>query len=175
MKFRRAVLAGFVGGGVVILAMAIAGSLSGTDSDLCVLAGTAITGRSGAMSWLIGCLSQVVVAIIAALVYAAVFEWIVRKAGALVGLAIAVPHAVIAGIVIGFLPVRGMVDAGVSAPGAFLEYRGWAVIVTFVLAHFVFGAIVGAMYGATLHRIPSARPAWRDVTTESPDAAQRSV
>jgi hypothetical protein len=175
MKLWRAVVAGLVGCVVVIAAMTIAGAMSGTDADLCALTGAVITGRTGAMSWLVGCLAQVVVAIIAALVYAVVFEWIVRRAGALVGLAIAVPHAMIAGIVIGFLPVSGMMNAGIAAPGAFLEYRGWAAIVTFVFAHLVFGAIVGALYGTTLHRVPSARPTWRDVTIESPDAVQRIV
>ena len=166
MKLRRAVVAGLVGCGVVIVAMAIAGAVSGTEADLCALTGAVITGRTGAVSWLVGCLAQVVVAIIAALIYAAVFEWLVRRADALIGLAIAVPHAVIAGIVIGFLPVSGMLNAGIAAPGAFLEYRGWVVIVTFVLAHVGFGAIVGARYGTTLHRVPSARPTWRDVTIE---------
>jgi len=166
MKLGRALVAGLVGCGLVIVAMAIAGAVSGTEADLCALTGAVITGRTGAVSWLVGCLAQVVVAIIAALIYAAVFEWLVRRAGALIGLAIAVPHAVIAGIVIGFLPVSGMLNAGIAAPGAFLEYRGWVVIVTFVLAHVGFGAIVGALYGTTLHSVPSARQTWRDVTIE---------
>jgi len=175
MKLARAAAAGLVGYGVVLVAMAIAGSISGTDADLCSLAGAMITGQTGAASWLVGCLVQIVVAIIAALVYAAVFEWIARRAGAFIGFAIAVPHALIAGMLIGFIPVSGLVNAGISPPGAFLEYRGWLVTGAFVVAHLAFGAIVGALYGTTLHRVPSARPEWRDVTTESKDVIQRSV
>jgi hypothetical protein len=166
MKIGRAIVAGIVGGIVVIVAMIVVGVVAGTDADLCALAGAVITGREDAAAWVIGCASQMVVAVIAALVYAAVFEWIVRRAGAVIGVAIALAHGVVAGIAVGFLPISGMVNAGMSPPGAFLEYRGWPVIVTFVLAHLAFGAIVGARYGETLHRVASGRATWHDVTTE---------
>jgi hypothetical protein len=167
MKLGRAVIAGLVGGVVVIVAMIIAGAISGTDADLCRLAGAVITGRESGGSWLVGCVAQLAIAIVAALVYAGIFEWILRRAGVLAGLAIALGHVVIAGIAVGFLPVSGMLSAGMSPPGAFLEYRGWPVIGTFVVAHLVFGAIVGALYGQPVHRVSAQRATWRSVPADS--------
>src|SRR5947209_7281406 len=128
MKLGRTVVASLVGCCVVVVAMVVVGAISRTDADLCALGGAVIAGRDDTMGWLIGCASQVVVAVIAGLVYAFIFEWIVRRAGAIVGLAVAIPHAVIAGIGVGFLPVTGILEAGMSPPGAFLEYRGSLVI-----------------------------------------------
>ena len=164
MKIRRAVVAGLAGCLVVIAAMMIVGTMTDRGADLCALAGAVVTGRDGAGAWLVGLVAQVVVAIVAALVYAAIFEWIVRRAGALMGFAIALAHVAVAGIAVGFLPVSGMLSAGMSPPGAFLEYRGWWVIGTFVLAHLAFGVIVGMVYGKPLHSIETMRGTWNDVT-----------
>jgi hypothetical protein len=116
---------------------------------------------------MLGLIAQLFVAIVAALVYAAIFEWVVRRAGAVMGFLIALVHVVVAGIGVGFLPVSGMLDAGISPPGAFLEYRGWWAIGTFVLAHLAFGVIVGIVYGEPLHSVETMRGTWKDVTAES--------
>jgi hypothetical protein len=173
MKIGRAAVAGLVGCVVVLLMIAIAGMLSGADADLCALGGAVVTGREGATSWVIGLVAQLAIAIIAALAYAAVFEWVVRRGGAIVGAVVALGHVVVAGIAAGFLPVGGLLSAGKTPPGAFLEYRGWVVVGAFVLAHLAFGAIVGALYGTSLHRVSPPSAIWRDVTIES--TARRSV
>ena len=167
MKLRRAIIAGVVGGIVVIIIMAIAGAISGADADLSALGGAVIIGREGAGSWLIGCVAQIVVAIVAALAYAAIFEWVVRRGGPIVGFVVALGHVVIAGIAVGFLPVSGMLSVGMSPPGAFLEYRGPWVIGAFVFAHLAFGTIVGAIYGKSVHRASPPPAKWREVTLES--------
>jgi hypothetical protein len=119
------------------------------------------------MGWLAGFVAQLIVAVIAAIVYAAIFEWVTRRAGFWIGVAIAVPHLVIAGLIVGFLPADPLIAAGLRAPGAFFEYEGvWAVI-AFICAHLAFGAVVGTIYGATRHPATAAPRIWLDVTGDA--------
>ena len=164
LRVGRAVAAGIAGGILVVAAVRVAGWLVASDADLCTLGGAVLLGRTDAIGWLVGAAAQLLIAIIAALVYALVFECVTRRAGALIGLAIAVPHVVIAGLAVGFVPVARMLDLGMGPPGAFLEYRGGWVVATFVLAHLAFGTIVGAWYGTTRHSDGRERRQWRDVT-----------
>ena len=164
MKFGRAIISGVIGGVLVIGIVFAAGLASGQDADLCAWLGTSITGMSGALSWTIGLAAQLAVAIAAALLYATIFEWVARRAGGLVGLAIAPGHAIIAGLAVGFLPAGRLLSRGVSPPGAFLEYRGLIVAGAFVVAHLLFGVFVGAAYGASRHSIPRTAAVWHDVT-----------
>ncbi|MFI5243220.1 MAG: hypothetical protein ACHQRL_09440, partial [Gemmatimonadales bacterium] len=157
-------VAGIAGGIFVVLAVRVAGWLTGAAGDLCALGGVILTGREDAAGWIAGAVAQLIIAVIAALVYAAIFEHATRRAGALIGLAIGVPHAVLAGLALGFIPVSRLLDAGISPPGAFMEYRGWCVTATFVLAHIAFGTLMGWSYGSTGHG-PSASPyRWQDVS-----------
>lgn len=164
IRVGRAVAAGIAGGILVVAAVRVAGWLAASDADLCTLGGAVLLGRVDAIGWLAGAAAQLLIAIVAALVYALVFECVTRRAGALIGLAIAVPHVVIAGLAVGFVPAARMLALGIGPPGAFLEYRGGWVIATFVLAHLAFGTIVGAWYGTTRHSDGRERQQWRDVT-----------
>ena len=164
LRVGRAVAAGIAGGILVVAAVRVAGWLVASDADLCTLGGAVLLGRTDAVGWLVGAAAQLLIAIIAALVYALVFECVTRRAGALIGLAIAVPHVVIAGLAVGFVPAARMLELGIGPPGAFLEYRGGWVVATFVLAHLAFGTIVGAWYGTTRHSDGRERRQWRDVT-----------
>lgn len=163
MKIGRAIVAGIVGCIVVIVALIVVGWIAGTDADLCRLGGVILTGRLDAVGWLAGAVAQLVIAIIAALVYAAIFEFVTRRAGPLIGLAIAVPHVIVAGLAMGFIPASPLIDAGIGPPGAFMEYRGPWVIATFVLAHLVFGALVGRLYGSVRHAPATARYVWKEI------------
>ena len=113
--------------------MCVTGWITGANSDLCSLGGVILTGRLDAIGWLAGAAAQLVVAIVAAIVYAVIFEFVTRRAGPLIGLAIAVPHVIVAGLAMGFIPAFPLIDAGIGPPGAFMEYRGRWVIATFVL------------------------------------------
>ncbi len=163
MKLSRAILAAILGCIVVLLVVWLAGRLTNADSDLSALAGAVVTAGNDPAAWLVGLAIQIVIAMLAALVYAALFEGVTRRAGALVGLAIAVPHAVIAGLVVGFLPAAPLAGAGIMPPGAFLEYRGLWCVAGFVAAHLAFGAILGAVYGATRHTSEVAPVRWREI------------
>lgn len=147
--------------------VAFAGRVTGSMADLCALAGAVITGRDDALAWVVGGAAQLLVAVIAALAYAAVFEWVTRRGGALIGFAVAIPHAVVAGLVVGFLPVARMLDAGITPPGAFLEYRGAWTVAAFILAHLVFGVAVGALYGKARHAVTVQSAVWLDVTGDA--------
>jgi hypothetical protein len=127
--------------------VALAGGLTGSDGDLTALAAAAATGRTGDAVWLAGCAAELVVGAVAGLVYAVIFEWVTRRGGALVGLAVAIPHLVVAGFAVGFLPGTRVITAGVMPPGAFLEYWGGWVVAAFIAAHLIFGVVVGAIYG----------------------------
>jgi len=163
MRLGRALGAGIAGGIVVVAVVGVAGLLAGTNADLCKLGGVVLTGRRDAIGWLTGAAAQLTIAAIAGLVYAAIFELVTRRAGALVGLAIAVPHAVLAGLAIGFVPASRLIDAGIGPPGAFMEYRGGWVVAAFVLAHIAFGVAVGTLYGTVQHAPRLART-WREIT-----------
>jgi hypothetical protein len=164
MKLGRAIGAGIAGGIIVVAAIDIVGWITGANSDLCRLGGVILTGRLDAVGWLAGAVAQLVIAIIAAIVYAAIFELVTRRAGPLIGLAIAVPHVIVAGLAIGFVPAWRLIDVAIGPPGAFMEYRGPWVVVTFVLAHLVFGALVGKLYGGAQHAPATASYRWREIS-----------
>lgn len=167
MKFGRAIVAGVIGAVLVYAVVYLAGLTSGTHADLCLLLGASITGASSVPSWLIGAIGQLLVAVVAALVYAAIFEWVTRRAGALVGFVVGLAHVVCAGIATGFLPAQRLIDANLGVPGAFLEYRGLIVLIAFVVAHLLFGTLAGAMYGRPRHAVVDPKVVWREVPIQS--------
>lgn len=164
MKLTRPILAGVVGVVIVYIIVLFGGELSGRSTDLCYLLGASISARLDGWTWLLGAVGQLVIGIVAALVYAAVFEWVTRRAGVMVGFAVALAHVVVAGIATGFLPAQRLLDAGLDPPGAFLEYRGLFAIMAFVIAHLLFGCIVGVLYGRPRHTVVEWRATWIDVT-----------
>lgn len=163
MKLSRAIVGGLIGGVAVMAIVWLAGWATGGDGDLSALLGAVITHDDGLLAWTSGCVVQLVVAVIAAIAYAAIFEWVVRRGGAIVGLVVAMGHVIVAGLAVGFLPVDGIVAAGLQPPAAFMEYRGLWVLAAFVLAHLMFGISVGAMYGHTIHAAPRAKVQWQEV------------
>jgi hypothetical protein len=164
MRTWRAIAAGLVGGVLAIAILRGAAWISGGDADLCALLGAVMTGDTGTAAWIAGCVLQLVAAVAAAIAYAAIFEWVIRRAGAMAGVLIAVPHVVVAGLAMGFLPASRLLDAGFMPPGAVMEYRGVPVLAGFVLAHLTFGAVVGLMYGDTRHVVRETTFVWHDLT-----------
>jgi len=162
MKLTRAVVAGGGAALVVVLLLLAAQRILGVPTDLGTLLGTLALPDGGVGAWLVGTAGQVVVGAAAGALYAAVFEFVFRRAGPLAGLAVAVPHVVVAGLAVGFLPV--WLGTGTEAvPGAFLGFGGARAVVCFVAAHLLFGALVGWCYGRTRHRAAAPAPRWRDL------------
>jgi hypothetical protein len=163
MKPGRAVAAGIVGCGAVLLVVWFAGEVTGVDGDLVALSSAAVFGRVTTVSWLAGLIVQLAVGIVAAIVYATIFEWVTRRGGPLIGSIIGIPHAMVAGLVVGFLPGARLIDAGIAPPGAFLEYRGAWCIAAFIAAHIAFGWIAGAVYGSSRNRVATSGRVWREI------------
>lgn len=164
MRTWRAIVAGLAGGVLAIAIVQGAAWVSGGAGDLCGLLGAVVTGDAGTGAWIVGCAAQLAVAAVGGIAYAAIFEWVVRRAGALTGATIAVPHAIVAGLAMGFLPASRLLHAGVMPPGAFMEYGGATVLAAFVAAHLAFGAAVGAIYAGTRHTVHATTLVWHDVT-----------
>lgn len=158
MKSGRTLLIGVVGALLAVGIERLAGLVAGRDADLCRLVGALLMRSVTLPAILLGCASQLVVAIISAYIYTVIFEYVTRRAGAMMGFIIGLGHVVVAGLVIGFMPGDRLLDAGVMPPGAFMEYRGAVVLVGFLLAHLAFGTFVGATYGATVHRASEPEP-----------------
>ena len=163
MKTSRAIAAGVLGTVIVIVVVWIGGLVAGHDADLCALLGASILADRGMWPWLLGAALQVVIGVVAAIVYAAIFEWVTRRAGGVVGFLVALGHSVIAGLAVGFLPATHLIEAATAPPGAFMEYRGPFVVVAFVIAHLAFGTLIGLLYGRPRHALVARRVVWHEV------------
>lgn len=162
MKLRRTLIIGVLGTLLAVGIERLAGVIAGRDADLCLLVGAVLTGTVTTFSMTLGCIAQLVVAVISAYVYAFIFEFVTRRAGAVIGFIVGIGHVIVAGLVVGFMPGERLLAAGVMPPGAFMEYRGAIVLAGFLLAHLAFGTFVGATYGPTLHGASAPAPRWRE-------------
>src|SRR6185437_11543532 len=115
--------------------------------------GALLLDQIGSGPWLLGAAVQFILGLIAGIVYAAIFEWITHRASWWIGLLIGFGHAAVAGLALGYLTLlRGPTRAFIPS-GSFLVYHGaWAVLLV-VVAHLVFGIVVGATYGPVRHPI----------------------
>jgi len=161
MKLERTLVIGMLGTLLAVAIERLAGLIAGRDADLCLLVGAVLTGSVTTTAIVLGCIAQLIVAVISAYVYALIFEFVTRRAGAIVGFLVGIGHVIVAGLVVGFMPGQRLLDAGVMPPGAFMEYRGAVVLAGFLLAHLAFGTFVGATYGPTLHAASPPAPRWR--------------
>jgi len=141
----------------------LGGRLAGHDADLCALLGASIAAHRGIWPWLLGAALQLVIGIVVAIVYAAIFEWVTRRAGGVVGFIVGLGHTVIAGLAVGFLPAARLIEAATAPPGAFMEYRGPLVVVAFMIAHLAFGIIIGFLYGRPRHALIAPPVVWHEV------------
>jgi hypothetical protein len=162
MRLSRAISAGVVGCAIVVALVWLGGQIDHTDADLPALAASIVFGDTGTAAWIGGLVTQLIIATVAAFVYAGVFEFVTERANVWLGLAIAVPHVIVAGLVVGFLPASRMIEGGVTPPGAFFEYRGLWCVVAFIVAHLAFGAVVGLLYAPTRHAYPRAHRRWSE-------------
>ena len=154
MSFWGAVAGGLIGTTVLTTSLRVAQEVGWTRMDIPFLLGTAFTGnRSRAV--VIGYAFHFMNGLIFALMYAFVF-WAVGRAGILLGAALGFVHALFAGgALVNLLlpsvhPRMGTPwsDAEetplVEPPGFLLHNYGRHTVVVTVVAHVVYGAIVGA-------------------------------
>jgi hypothetical protein len=173
MRIVRALAAGTFGAVAAVAIMTLAERLFGVRADPSSVLGAVVTGRP---SWGVGVALQLVAGALAGVVYGAVFELVTRRAAWWLGALVGVAHAAVAGLALGAVSVRLPSDLADLAPGAFVAYHGLVAAITFVAAHVVYGAIVGAMYGPVRHppmgdtvvRWREAYPAARHSSTHAP-------
>lgn len=147
MNFGRAFLAGVVGGLIMTIIMAFVRTTMMPDANPEMMLGTMTGSAPGMATWIMGLIIHLVVSGMIALVYAVGFEYVTHRAGVLIGLGFAIIHIIIGGIVMGVMPMmHPMIPEQMPPPGAFMLGMGAMGAGLFVLEHFIYGAIVGAMY-----------------------------
>lgn len=152
MAYPRAFLAGAFAGIVMSLLM-VATRLAGVAVTLEMMMGTMVF-DAGPVAWVAGFVMHVVLSGLIGIAYLWVFESVTKRGGVARGMAVSVPHLVIAGVAMGAVvpAVHRLIPESVAGPGYFLASQGLAGIVAFVLLHLVFGAIVGAMCAEHVRR-----------------------
>lgn len=168
MKAGKAFAAGMVGGAVMSVLMAIA-RLLGMPIDLETMLGTVTGMAPGGATWVLGLVMHLVISGAIALLYALGFEYVSHRSGALPGVVFSLIHIVVGGLFMGAMPaIHPQVPETLAPPGAFLSSLGDLGVVSFVVLHAIYGAVVGVMYGPVLHPfVPSegAAPTFRSPTT----------
>lgn len=151
MKTGTAFVAGVVGGAVMSALMWMARTMMGMPANLEMMLGTMVMDQ-GTTAWIIGFVMHLMISGAIALVYAWGFEHVTHRAGWLVGAGFGIAHAVIAGLVMGMMPMmHPRMPDPVMAPGAYMSALGTMGVVAEFMLHMVYGAVVGAMYGAVVH------------------------
>lgn len=157
MRVGLAFIAGVIGGAVMIGVIAIARALGWTDLNFALIWGSMITQNTSAGTWVLGFIIHLIISGLVALIYAAVFEAI-RGSNWFTGLIGGAIHAIIGGFVFAGLPaIHPAMPNLIAEPGAFAINYGTAAAVVFVVAHLIYGIIVGSMYTPVhTHKLPAA-------------------
>jgi hypothetical protein len=151
VKVGKAILAGIIGG-LAMTALAWLARATGIDLNGEMMLGTMTGNAPGPGTWTVGLMMHLVLSALIALLYAAGFEGVTRRAGAGIGLGFSLVHIIIGGVVMGMIQaVHPMIPEQMPAPGAFLMNMGPTIVALFVVEHLMYGTIVGALYGAVLH------------------------
>jgi hypothetical protein len=147
MNFGTAFLAGVVGGLVMTIIMAFVRATMMPEANPEMMWGTMTGSEPSTTTWMIGLIIHLVVSGVIGLIYAIGFEYVTHRSGVLIGLGFAIIHLIIGGIFMGMMPMmHPMIPEQMPPPGAFMSGMGAMGSALFVLEHFIFGAIVGAMY-----------------------------
>jgi hypothetical protein len=144
MHIARAFSAGVVGALAVSVIMALGRGL-GIVVGFEALLGSWLLTRLDTSALLLGLGAHAVVGGLFGVAYAAGFQ-VLGRASASLGLRLAVAHTVLSGLVLGAIPaVHPMVSENLPAPDVFMSGYGAPAAMTFIAAHLVFGACVGAL------------------------------
>lgn len=143
-------MAGVLAGAAMSIAMAFARML-GLPVRIELLLGTFFA-DPGPAAWFLGLVAFLVGCGLIALLYGVGFEYVAHRGGTKTGVALSLIHIVIGGAFLGALPaIHPRVTEMLSAPGPYLANLGILGILAFVALHLMYGALVGGLYGDTVH------------------------
>ena len=143
----KAILYGVLGAAAISLLSAILRAI-GLPLSIEIYLGT-ITGLApGAFAFGIGLVLHLALGGLFGLLYGALFERVWAHGGAFTGMLLSTLHAGLIGMLLGFANhVHPLVPERLADPGPYFSHLGTAGVLSFFLAHLVYGAIVGAGYG----------------------------
>lgn len=161
MRIWRSVAGGTVGAATALV-LTLATRWIGPASDVVPLLGGIPLELSEAPSLGRLLLAELLLGIVSAFGYAAVFELVLHRAGFVTGMVLGSLHAVAAGFVAAYLPLLAPDPAPRTVPGAFFSFHGWRAIAAFFALHVAFGAAVGVLYRVSPRRTPPP-VRWREL------------
>lgn len=171
MNWGNAIGAGLLGAAVMTALLGAMRALGGPPLNLEMMLGTWITASPGLGSWFLGLAIHLAAGALFGIVYGSIME-VARRRGPGLGLAISVPHTIVAGLILPALAaLNPLVREGRMAdPGPFAAGIGPLAVLLFAAVHLVFGLVVGGSY--RLRRLPAqAKPA--EVPRRPPTAVYR--
>lgn len=146
MDVGKALVAGMTAGAVMSVILALARIL-GMPVNMEMLLGTMAGLDAGFRTWLLGFAFHLAISATIGVIYAAGFDGVTHRAGALIGMGFSLFHIAFAGIIVGVLPeLAPRTPAPVPPPGPFFSNLGLGAVFLFVLVHVVYGGIVGVLY-----------------------------
>lgn len=175
MKFKQGAIGGVMGALVMTLAMGI-GRVFHVPVNLEALLGSLLTGKLSFGTWCLGLALHLGIGAGLGMVYAFVLEAAFRRSSWALGVAVSVPHLVLAGVGLGLIAaIHPLLPDALVDPGMFMMDLGPPAFAGFVILHLVFGAIVGGMCA---RREPERTPrdtGWAHRSPPSGDAAHPSA
>jgi len=148
--------AGVLGAVVMTLLREIGRATLGMEVSMEILLGTmlGLQPDPGVAAWIFGFAMHLVAGGVFGLIYAFGFEAL-KRGSAWTGVAFGAMHAVLAGLILGIMPMmHPQMPGAVDPPGIFLANYGWMGVAGFVVPHLIFGAVVGGMYGRAAAETP---------------------
>jgi hypothetical protein len=144
-----ALWAGAVGGVAMTVMMTLSRMMGMVDAEMALYQGCMITKKDhGAATWIAGFLMHLMIAALIALAYAWAFQAIWGRSTWLLGLVNAVVHWLIAGMALPMMDGMNpcVKDARIKGFGLYAKNYGGMMVVGFLMAHLLYGAIVGWIY-----------------------------
>lgn len=146
MRPGKAILFGVLGAAAISLLTAALRGM-GVPLSIELILGTLTGLQPGGAAFGVGLLLHLMMGGLFGLLYGYLFERVWVHGGAPTGMLLAVVHASLIGILIGFTPLHPMVPERLPDPGPYFANLGAVGVLAFFGAHLVYGAIVGAGYG----------------------------
>jgi hypothetical protein len=144
-RFARAFIAGLVGAGVMSALTAV-GRRRRIHIDFESMLGTILGGPPRPAQRRAGFAIQLLNGGLLAQPYAAALDRVPGVPGWAVGIALGLVHSLVAGAALGVAPaVHPEIPGRLPEPGPFYARQGQSAIALFVVAHAVYGAIVGTL------------------------------